>query len=98
MAWSCRNDRFETNTNKGHPHGPGNPNGSLFREPLYGVPGKDYTLWVEHVSEHNKPEWSGFWMMWYSPYGKPTIPGGAVFSDCDLYELMTRLTDFRQFL
>ena len=94
MAWFCKNDRYETNSNKGHSHGEGNPKGSVFRDPLSGIVGQDYTLWVEHISQHKDPNWEGFWLMWYSPKGNPTLPGSAVFDAKDLRQLVSRLSDF----
>ena len=85
--FTCCNRRFQTDVNKGKPHGPGNARGSVFDEPL--VPGA-YSLWLEHaVNKENDS--STFWLMWYDAEGSPTIPMSGIISEEQIEEMARRL-------
>lgn len=91
QPFTCSNTRFETRTDKGEPHGPGNATGSVFGEAI--IPGDGYTLWLEHVRDKSGGS-DMFWMMWYDPEGTPTIPMSGVFSKDQLREMVSRLARF----
>jgi hypothetical protein len=90
----CQNNRYQTNTAKGEPHGPGHERGSVFPEPLAGGDGKD-TLWLEHVTDKDGDE-RLFWLMWYNPNGNPAIPASGVLNEGDLRRMSQRLAEFIQ--
>ena len=88
MAWECQNDRYKTATGLGHPHGTGNPGGSVFPEPISGTPGKTSTLWLEYAEPLDEEGDPVFWLMWYSRGGKPALPGSAVFDRRDFERMV----------
>jgi hypothetical protein len=94
VSFSCKNSRFETNIDKGEPHGPSTTRGSVFKDALIQVPG-GYSLWLEHVIDKNEGE-ECYWLMWYDPQGKPTIPLSGIFGRADLEQMVGRLA--RDFL
>ncbi|MGI4801036.1 MAG: hypothetical protein ACRYG8_44825 [Janthinobacterium lividum] len=98
MAFTCENKRYRTDESKGHPHGPGQPRGSVFREPLSGKVGQGATLWLEHIVELAKPGWEGFWLMWYRKNGQPTLVESAVFDVADLKNIVGWLSDISKVL
>ena len=97
MAFTCQNTRYRTDETKGHPHGAGQPKGSVFREPLAGSFGGP-TLWLEHIVEPNNPGWEGFWLMWYGSTGRPNIKESAVVDTANLQTLVAWLGDFSKVL
>jgi len=75
--WLCHNRRFRTNTEKGHAHAPySNTRGSVFQEPL--IESNGYTLWLEHVIEHESEDDDFYWLMWYDESGRCTIRASGV--------------------
>jgi hypothetical protein len=84
MPFTCANRRYRTNDQKGYPHGPGQPNGSVFDSPI--ANGGDHSLWLEHVIEPRTGA-EMFWLMWYDRAGRSTIPESAVFNEDDIREL-----------
>jgi hypothetical protein len=92
IAYTCSNRRFETDINKGHPHGAGQARGTVFDQPLIGG---SYSLWLEHVVD----KYDGrdvFWFMWHDQNGDPTIPLSGVFDAADIREMSSRLASFIQ--
>jgi hypothetical protein len=92
--FTCTNYRFETNIQKGEPHGNSATLGSVFRDPL--IQNADgYSLWLEHaIQKDTRDEY--YWLMWYDQQGKPTIPMSGIFARCDLEQMAGRLA--RDFL
>jgi hypothetical protein len=91
QPFTCENNRFGTDTAKGHPHGKGHPPGSVLEAALYRNP--DCSLWLEHVTEWGKPT-DRYWLMWYDKNGNPIINVSAVLEERDLREISKRLADF----
>jgi hypothetical protein len=91
QPFTCHNARFQTDTEKGKPHGKGQASGSVFPEPL--VPGECYSLWLEFVRDiKGGPE--AFWLMWYDGEGTPTISvSGVIYAD-QIKQMTAKLTDW----
>lgn len=89
--FTCRNARFETDIQKGEPHGKGHARGSVFPEPL--VPGDRSTLWLEFV-RNTKGGSDTFWLMWYDNEGTPAIPLSGVISVDQIKQMTAKLTDY----
>jgi hypothetical protein len=92
-AYTCSNNRYETNSSKGYPHGPGQALGSVFEEPLYDKEG--YSLWLEYVTEKKTGEPS-FWLMWYDGNGHPTIQYSAIFDGDQIRKMVAEFAKFIQ--
>jgi hypothetical protein len=90
-AFACENRRFKTNTEMGERHGRNLRRGSVYREPLIDTGG--FTLWLEYVTEKQKPDEEWFWLMWYDREGQAQIPASSVFRRDDLKEMIGRLAD-----
>jgi hypothetical protein len=91
QPFTCHNDRFQTDTEKGKPHGKAQAGGSVFPGPL--VPGDYYTLWLEFVRD-KKGGPDTLWLMWYDGEGTPTIPMSGVISADQIKQMTAKLTDF----
>jgi hypothetical protein len=91
IAFTCSNRRFDTNINKGHPHGVGQASGSVFAQSL--VAHGAISLWLEHVTDKQNAS-DTFWFMWYDHQGSPMIPLSGVFDATDIQEMAKRLADF----
>lgn len=89
MAFTNKNSRYETDTTKGHPHGAGQPKGSVFDQPLFADP-SGYTLWLEHVVEVKSGD-ETYWLMWYDGHGNPTTKVSGVIPKESLRDLGQRL-------
>ncbi len=89
MAFTNENRRFRTNISKGHPHGPGQPAGSVFAEPLYD---DGHSLWLEHVIERANGGES-YWLMWYDAAGNPIIKVSGVMGRDDLKAIAQKLIE-----
>lgn len=96
LDFTCRNNRFETNTQRGHPHGRYPARGSVFTEPLLAAEEESggYSLWLEYVRDHKENDDDYFWLMWYGGDGRPTIPLSGVFRRNDIGEIGRRLASF----
>lgn len=90
IPFTCRNKRFETNIEKGVPHGACATRGSVFDEPLIETDG--YSLWLEHVLEPATLH-EYYWLMWYRD-GVPTIPLSGIFDRDELSQMIGRLGRF----
>ena len=75
--FTCRNAKFSTNTSKGAAHGKAHAKGNALAGPL--VEHDGYTLWLEHVIDHENPSNERYWLMWYQD-GIPKIPMSGVLS------------------
>lgn len=91
MAFTNKNSRYETNTEKGHPHGTGNPGGSVFKEPIF-IDG--YSLWLEHVIDIETRRDDLYWLMWYDAHGRSTTKVSGILSREDLKALLRNLSSF----
>lgn len=89
MPFTNENSRYRTNVEKGHPHGVGQPRGSVFSEPIFS---DGYSLWLEHVIEPATGE-EAYWLMWYDQNGRPTIKVSGVLSRDDLRNLAHKLIE-----
>ena len=91
VNYTCENARFKTDTTQGHPHGtqPGCAAGSVYLDALLVSP-DGWSLWLEHVADKRGGP-GVFWLMWYEPGGKPTMPMSAVFSRADFEQMVGRL-------
>ena len=90
IDYTCENARFKTDITQGYPHGPqaGAARGSVYADAL--LQSNGWSLWLEYVAD--KRGGAGvFWLMWYEPNGKPTMPMSAVFSRADFEEMIGRL-------
>lgn len=93
IDFSCGNDRFWTNIDKGFPHGASSTRGSALKDPV--IPASEsggYSLWLEHVVDANEEEL--YWLMWYDENGKPTIPMSAIFNKEELAAMVKQLVSF----
>lgn len=90
INYTCENSRFKTDVTQGHPHGslPGAALGSVYPDAL--LQSNGWSLWLEHIADKRGGP-SVFWLMWYEPGGKPTMPMSAVFSRADFEEMIGRL-------
>jgi hypothetical protein len=91
LPYTCKNAKFETDTNSGLPHSPGKPGGSYYPQALAGNIGASPSLWLEYVVEKPglKPgRW--FWLIWYDPQGCPMTVSSAVFDRAQLREMLER--------
>lgn len=94
IEFSCGNDRFWTNINKGYPHGVSSTRGSALKDPVVSPSENDgYSLWLEHVVEA-KGEGELYWLMWYDENGKPTISMSAIFNKEELAGMVKQLVSF----
>lgn len=92
VLFSCENRRFRTNLLKGFSHMPYSETpGSVLQNSL--IDSNGYTLWLEHVIDKASNE-EIYWLMWYDPDGKPTIPMSGVFGKVDLEQMVAQLTRF----
>ncbi len=96
VDFTCSNRLFETDINKGKPHGVGQGGvahalGSVFDAPLVSHGG--YTLWLEHAI-NRKDQSEKYWLMWYDPNGIPTIPLSSVMDRADIQEMSRQLSSF----
>jgi hypothetical protein len=65
-------------------------NGSVFDGPISGVPGKDYTLWLEHAVQKKDGE-QLYWFVWYSSSGESSTQTTAVLSKDDILKTISQL-------
>jgi len=91
VAFTNTNSRYETNTKKGHPHGDGKPEGSVFKEPIF-IDGD--SLWLEHVIDIKTGRDDLYWLMWYDVHGRPTTKVSGILSRDDLKALSRNLSSF----
>jgi hypothetical protein len=92
LNFTCANRRFQTDISPGSfPHGTGNAPGSVFNNPLVNHSG--YTLWLEHVVDTTDGS-KTYWLMWYDPHGKPTIPLSGVMEKSEIQEMSRQLASF----
>ena len=91
MAFRNKNGKYETNTEKGYPHGEGRPGGSVFKEPIF-MDG--YSLWLEHVIEPRSGRDDLYWLMWYDANGRSTTRVSGILSREDLKVLLSKLSSF----
>jgi hypothetical protein len=92
LPFTCQNHRYRTNINKGEAHSPMSQNrGSVFPAPLVNHDG--WSLWLEHVEEIGNAA-EVYWLMWYGPDGRPTIPLSGVFDRAELSSLVGQLASF----
>lgn len=92
LPYSCENRRYITNIEKGFPHQPSSSTrGSVLEASL--MESEGYSLWLEHAMEKETRQ-EVYWLMWYSPEGKPTIPFSGVFSKEDLENMLGKLARF----
>lgn len=89
MPFTCENRRYCTNIAKGHPHGSGQPGGSVFPDPIFE---DGYSLWLEHVIEPATGD-EAYWLMWYDKNGKPTLRSSGVLNKADLRVLANKLIE-----
>lgn len=97
LAFTCENRRYRTNIKKGEPHSPqSQTQGSVFPSALVNHDG--WSLWLEHVEEKHVEEIGTpaevYWLMWYDPDGRPTIPLSGVFDRTELSAFVGRLAQF----
>src|SRR5438270_3352648 len=91
LDYTCTNRRFRTDINKGERHGQHSRNrGSVFDRPLADHDG--YSLWMEHVIDESGHEY--YWLMWYDPAGKPTIPLSGILSREDIANIQRLFVNF----
>ena len=82
VNFSCSNTKYCTNLRKGHKHGSRqSARGSVLEVPLVVKDG--YSLWLEYVKERKTGK-EYYWLMWYDPSGRPTIPLSGVFAKREL--------------
>ena len=93
-AYTCSNDRFETDVRRGRRHGPRQARGAVFPQALLRNT-RGYSLWLEHVIE-KKTRKRVFWLMWYDRQGSPTIPLSGILGAQDIREIVKRLADLIQ--
>lgn len=93
LDYTCENARYKTNIGKGKKHGSHSSCGSVFEEPLAGVQGTGYSLWMEHVIEKKTQDDELYWLMWYKN-GIPTIPLSGVFRKDDIGNMVRLLASF----
>jgi hypothetical protein len=91
VPFTCSNSRYNTNIEKGKPHGRGEARGSVFDKPL--VSSNGYTLWLEHVIDR-KYDRETLWLMWYKPDGTPTIPMSGEIPADQVKAMASRLAGF----
>jgi hypothetical protein len=96
IPFTCENTRFMTDTSKSPAGGPGPvAPGSVFAEPLAGIPGKENSLWLERVVEKTDNS-ASYWLMWYNRSGEPLTPVSGVFSKAAVTQMAKRLASFVQ--
>lgn len=81
MSFTNQNNRYRTNTDKGHTHGLGQPRGSVFEEPIF-TDGD--SLWLEHVIDIKTCRDDLYWLMWYDVHGRATTRVSGILSRDDL--------------
>ncbi len=91
LNFTCGNSKFSTDTNKGAAHGIETAKGSALTDPLAEHGG--YTLWLEHVVDHGRPDNELYWLMWYLN-GIPKIPMSGVLSKEDLCRMSEKIRTF----
>jgi len=91
MSFTNKNSRYETNVNKGHPHGIEPQGGSVFKEPIF-IDGD--SLWLEHVIDIKTGRDDLYWLMWYDAHGRPTTKVSGILSRDDLRVFSKNLASF----
>ena len=86
LNFTCENRQFKTNIGRGHPHGTGQPRGSVYEEPL--LISNGWSLWLEHVVNVNDDS-NVLWLMWYDGE-KPAIPMSGIFGLGDFEQMLSR--------
>jgi len=90
IDFTCQNAKYETNINKGEPHGQGQALGSVFPQSLIGK--EESSLWLEHVVNRETRE-ELYWLMWYKKV-VPAIPLSSVFTKSDLEVFAQQMARF----
>jgi hypothetical protein len=75
----------------GHRHAPfSQSRGSVFECPL--VDRDEYSLWFEHVISESGEQL--YWLMWYGPDKRPTIPLSGVMDRDDIAKMQRLFASF----
>lgn len=78
LPFTCSNNGYMTDVSAGYPHHEGEQHrGNAIHGAVYEEEGEN-SLWLEHVVRDDNPRDRTLWLMWYTPDGRPTIPGGAL--------------------
>lgn len=89
INFSCQNKRFRTDVLRGFRHRPSATRGSVVPNPLIRSDG--FSLWLEHLVEFQPSGADWYWLMWYAPDGRPTIPLSGVFKRSELAGMVEQL-------
>lgn len=80
LPFTCENRGYRTDISHGYEHHQGEGyRGSATRTAIYEEEG-DYSLWLEHAVKVSNSNDRTLWLIWYTPDGRPSIPGGALIS------------------
>lgn len=93
VPFTCENTRFMTDTRSPAPGPKPVAPGSVFAEPLAGIPRKGNSLWLERVVEKNEKN-ASYWFMWYDRNGEALTPVSGVFTKTELVQMAKKLTGF----
>jgi hypothetical protein len=94
LNYSCENYGYRTDIGNGQPHSSyAATRGSVTGQPLVRT-SQGATLWIEHVEEVKNSTQKCYWLMWYDPDGKPTIPLSGVLDKTELGRLAQQLMQF----
>lgn len=92
LNFSCQAGQFRTDINRGQRHGTFAPTlGSVFDRPLADRYG--YTLWLELVAP-TATYGGGYWLVWYDPFGAPTIMTNGLMEKNDIIQIRNTLRTF----